>query len=334
MAIDSDNSISLPTPPPPRPVARRDAIEAALRRFDGAPDSPAKKPQRSWWASHQRSLGALATAAIIAVVSIPIALNVLNDQPRPTPQAKAPVDTRPVPASDISAPPPPKTEQTDEAAAEEVPRSKLPLEPHEDAASVPFQAEQKASIAESAAPALAAPPASYSAPPPPPPPPPAPAPERDDSAYEAGGSSVIVTGSRIPQPDIPSSQHGALAAKRAADSLKAISPSEAYARFLPRLQSAIRSGDRRAVSGLIQYPLRVNAKGGPRIYSDRKSVEKDFDRIFTPHVRSAILAQRADGLFVRDQGAMIGDGEVWFDQTCRNSDCSQVGPVRIKAINP
>ena len=64
------------------------------------------------------------------------------------------------------------------------------------------------------------------------------------------------------------------------------------------------------------------------------SVSRDFDRIFTPRVRRAILAQKAGELFVRDQGAMIGDGEVWFDQTCADSSCSSLGPVRIKAINP
>lgn len=331
MTIDSGNSISLPMPPPPRPAAKREAIDAALRKFDGVADAPAKPPARSWWASHQRQVAAFATAAVIAVVGLPVALTVLKDQPRPAPQSKAPVATRPVTTSDIAAPPAPQIERADETAAEEVPRSKLPLEPHEDAPSTSLETERKASNAEHGMPALAAPPAAPSAPPPPPPPP---APERDDSAYAADATSVVVTGSRIPQPNVPSTQHGALAAKRAADALKVVSPSEAYAKFLPRLQGAIRSGDRRAVSGLIQYPLRVNAAGGTRIYSDRKSVEEDFERIFTPRVKSAILAQNAGQLFVRDQGAMIGNGEVWFDQTCRNSDCSQVGPVRIRAINP
>jgi len=31
---------------------------------------------------------------------------------------------------------------------------------------------------------------------------------------------------------------------------------------------------------------------------------------------------------------MVGNGEVWFDQTCRNAQCSPPGPVRIKAVNP
>ena len=43
MAIDSDDLISLPNPPPPRPAARREAIGAALRRFDGIEDTPAQR---------------------------------------------------------------------------------------------------------------------------------------------------------------------------------------------------------------------------------------------------------------------------------------------------
>ncbi len=144
---------------------------------------------------------------------------------------------------------------------------------------------------------------------------------------------MIVTGSRIQQPE-PSSQHGRLAAKRAADAASPISIIDVYGKFLSRLQEAVRSGSRRSVSGLIAFPLRVNTKDGPKIYRDRKLVEEDFDRIFTPSVKQAILNQRSDQLFVRDQGAMVGDGEVWFDQTCRNAQCSPPGPVRIKAVNP
>jgi len=78
----------------------------------------------------------------------------------------------------------------------------------------------------------------------------------------------------------------------------------------------------------------VNGAGGTRIYRDSESVERDFERIFNSRVRSAILKQRADQLFVRDQGAMVGSGELWFSKTCKNSACSPPGPVRIIAVNP
>ena len=329
MAIDSDNPVSLPTPPPPRPAARREAIDAALRKFDGAEDSAiGKRPERSWWAAHQRQLGALATAAMIAVVSVPVALTVLRDQPSPAPQAKAPAPRQkaspPVAAESQFEPP-----QADRMAPAAVPRSKLPLEPHEEAAPVaPVATEQKAS---NAVPALAV--AAPSPPAPSAPPPPPPAPERDDFAGQAADQSIVVSGSRIEQPE-PSTQHGRLAAKRFAEEPSPIAIIDVYGKFLSRLQSAVRSGNLRAVSALIAFPLRVNTSEGPRTYRDRKSVEGDFGRIFTPRVRQAILNQRPDRLFVRDQGAMIGDGEVWFDQTCRNAQCSPPGPVRIKAVNP
>lgn len=326
MAIEGDNPVSLPTPPPPRPAARRDAIEAALRKFDGVEDMPAGKPARPWWAAHQRQLGALATAAVIAVVSVPVALTVLRDQPGPASQTRAaarrPKPSPPV-AADVSQPEP---SQADQIAAAEVPRSKLPLEPHEQPAPIAPAAEGLKAANE--APALA-----VAAPPPPAPPPPAPAPERDDFAGQAADQSIIVSGSRVRQEE-PSSQHGRLAAKRAADEASPIAVIDIYGKFLSRLQSSVRSGNPRAVSGLIALPLRVNTGDGPHIYRDRKSVERDFVRIFTPRVRKAILDQRPDQLFVRDQGAMIGNGEVWFDQTCRNAQCSQVGPIRIKAVNP
>jgi hypothetical protein len=48
----------------------------------------------------------------------------------------------------------------------------------------------------------------------------------------------------------------------------------------------------------------------------------------------AILDQAPNALFVRDEGAMVGSGEVWIAQTCPNRACSPAGAVRIIAVNP
>ena len=135
--------------------------------------------------------------------------------------------------------------------------------------------------------------------------------------------NLVVTGTRIAKPAV-----------QAPGAAKATSPDRVYAAFLSRLQSAARSNDHRRVIALISFPLRVNAAGGARTYRDAKSVERDFDRIFTPRVKQAVAQQRADKLFVRDQGAMIGNGEIWFDFSCPNTSCSPRGPVRILAVNP
>lgn len=132
--------------------------------------------------------------------------------------------------------------------------------------------------------------------------------------------------------ELKSQSFGALAAPRAAG--EATQPTSADRAFVARLQQAVQSGNHRDVVKLIAFPLRVNFPGGTRVYEDAESVERDFALIFTAKVTRAILGQRPDRLFIRDQGAMIGDGEVWFSATCRDAECSPPGPVRITAINP
>jgi hypothetical protein len=134
---------------------------------------------------------------------------------------------------------------------------------------------------------------------------------------------VVVTGMRAP----------VRAPKSANEIERKTTEDRAYGAFLAHLQAAVRSGDRRAVIALIDWPLRVNGSGDTRRYRDAQSLERDFDQVFTPRVRTAILKQRADRLFVRDQGAMIGNGQVWFSRTCPNATCSPVGPLRITAVN-
>ena len=121
-------------------------------------------------------------------------------------------------------------------------------------------------------------------------------------------------------------------AERSADAANA--STEAHAEFLARLQQAVRSNNRQALLGLVALPLRVDFPAGSKTYNDRRSIDRDFERIFTPRVRQAALGQRAERLFRNSQGAMVGDGQVWFDVTCSNPSCEPPGPVRIKAINP
>jgi hypothetical protein len=113
-----------------------------------------------------------------------------------------------------------------------------------------------------------------------------------------------------------------------------MSADRASQRFLSKLQSAFKANDRRRIIKLIDLPLRVNFAAGSHVYRDTRSIMRDFNRIFTVKVRRAVLAQQGDRLFVRDQGEMVGNGELWFRETCPNSQCSRPGPVRIVAVNP
>jgi hypothetical protein len=200
------------------------------------------------------------------------------------------------------------------------------------------QASQKASAeARPAAPSPAVPaaPIAVAAPAPPPPPPPPPtAVGRTADSSEAIANDVVVTGSRVANPALSREQGFAAKARRSANRDVAAAVDPAYAGFLSDLQAAVRADDRVSLIALVGFPLRVNAAGRSRVYRDAQAVERDFERIFTARVRRAILKQRPEGLLVRDQGAMVGKGELWFDHRCSDPACSAVGPLRITAVNP
>ena len=163
------------------------------------------------------------------------------------------------------------------------------------------------------------------------------------SVAEGVASGVVVTGSRIPQPSLTaksdslnretSRSAGRAEAADAQTAPDSVLKDRAYSGFLAQLQTAVRKSDRGAVIKLIAFPLRVNSGGRSQVYRDARSVRRDYDRIFTPPVTRAILNQRFDRLFGRDLGMAIGDGQVWFDYTCPNAQCTPPGPVRITAIN-
>ena len=337
MAVDGDETL-LPTPPPPRPAARRAAVEAALRKFDGSeealPESSApRRPTRSWWTNlGRRPAGALVTAALIAVIGVPAAMIALRDQNiAPRTQEPAPPQSEQNSVAD-------KVTGTNAMQAETAAPVEAVEPPEPSQPSVP----EPLSLAPSAKPTIqadamngldAAPMAApvAAAPPPPPPPPPAPPAAAPQVAGEAETQDIVLTGSRVAQPSLRKKNENRERAASAASPLAVI---DANGEFLSRLQRAVTASDKRAILSLVGLPLRVNFDSGPKTYNDRRSVERDFDLIFTPHVRQAILDQRANQLFTNYQGAMIGAGEIWFDEGCANSSCSRRGPVRIRAINP
>jgi hypothetical protein len=82
--------------------------------------------------------------------------------------------------------------------------------------------------------------------------------------------------------------------------------------FLAKLQSAVQSGDKTALSGMVSYPLLVIRSGARTRIRSRAAFLAQYDRLFTPAIRKAILAQKSQCLFGNSSGAMIGDGELWF----------------------
>ena len=107
-----------------------------------------------------------------------------------------------------------------------------------------------------------------------------------------------------------------------------------YKAFFIQLQSAVRTGDRRTVAKLSAVPLRVNLDNGRfALYRSRRDIERDYNFIFSPAVRRAILRQPPDEIWGRDQGVTLKLGEIWFDHQCLDRNCDRYGAVRIRAVN-
>ena len=79
-------------------------------------------------------------------------------------------------------------------------------------------------------------------------------------------------------------------------------------------QRAVVAHDARTASKLIAYPLRVNSGSKSRMIPNRAALLAQYDRIFTPAVRADVERAVPADLFSRDQGVMLGDGIVWFNE--------------------
>ena len=94
---DDDIAAALPRPPLPAPARREAAIAEALRRFDGAGPAPAGEgrrgpPASAWWPVARRpQAGALAGAFLVALVALPFVWTAFDrsvpDRPRERPLA-------------------------------------------------------------------------------------------------------------------------------------------------------------------------------------------------------------------------------------------------------
>ncbi len=77
---------------------------------------------------------------------------------------------------------------------------------------------------------------------------------------------------------------------------------------------AVIARDARTASNFIAYPLRVHSGSKSRMIPNRATLLAQYDRIFTPGVRAEIERAVPADLFSRDQGVMLGDGIVWFNE--------------------
>jgi hypothetical protein len=85
--------------------------------------------------------------------------------------------------------------------------------------------------------------------------------------------------------------------------------------FLAQLQHAMAADDRATVAAMVKYPLMVHPLKGPAMtYRNGAALTANYAQVFTPEVKAAVAAAKPDNLFARDQGVMIGNGEIWMNE--------------------
>ncbi|WP_138753865.1 hypothetical protein [Paenibacillus sinopodophylli] len=88
----------------------------------------------------------------------------------------------------------------------------------------------------------------------------------------------------------------------------------AFIQMFKAMQAAVAAGDKAAVAKLILLPLHVNGTN-PFVINTKEQFITSYDVIMTEPVKNALAVQKVEELFVRDQGVMVGNGELWFGAT-------------------
>jgi hypothetical protein len=86
--------------------------------------------------------------------------------------------------------------------------------------------------------------------------------------------------------------------------------------FVRDLQRALRSDDRAWIADHMSYPVRYHGKVAG-VIRNRSDFVRNYARLVSERLRSAILAQRPEEVFENWQGLMIGDGahNMWARDT-------------------
>jgi len=137
----------------------------------------------------------------------------------------------------------------------------------------------------------------------------------------AGTWESLATHTRVPvQFNLQDGTAGSLAHRYAA---LGVTDDAIINRTALRCWLALRDGDRQTLADLVAYPLSVVVGGRRLRLRTRTQFLARYGAMITPSLRAAVLASVPRHLFVRDQGAMLGAGEIWIGAT-----------GRIVAINP
>lgn len=103
--------------------------------------------------------------------------------------------------------------------------------------------------------------------------------------------------------------------------------------FVSDVKKAVLKGDKIWLAANLFYPLKVRISEKSTIdLKNRNQFLLQFDKIFTADFKSAIGKTFSHNHFNNYQGVMIGDGEIWINNTINATEAKPI--FQIIAINP
>jgi hypothetical protein len=103
--------------------------------------------------------------------------------------------------------------------------------------------------------------------------------------------------------------------------------------FVSDAKKAISKGDKIWLAANLFYPLKVRiSEKSSVVLKNKNQFLLQYDKIFTTALKSKLNNTFSHNLFNNYQGVMIGDGEIWINNTLNASEAKPI--FQIIAINP
>lgn len=90
-------------------------------------------------------------------------------------------------------------------------------------------------------------------------------------------------------------------------------PQAAFENKVRAFVDAVAAGNKNAVADMVAYPLRVNQSNKRLTIRNKRELLSRYVQVFNPAFRKLVGTCEVHDLFARDQGVMLGSGQVWFD---------------------
>jgi hypothetical protein len=89
---------------------------------------------------------------------------------------------------------------------------------------------------------------------------------------------------------------------------------------LVELQRAFARNDFDAFVKLASLPLRINHGAERMVVKTRAELRRHRELVFSAHNADVVKKQKFESLLLRDEGAVVGEGELWISGTCTDTE--------------